>query len=286
MVALAEKFIREANSSKTRTSQNRYGARNPSPTVFLQPKNRGPATKNRILSTKYLDQELSWYYYGYRYYSPELGRFVSTGFRWEGVWPVFPEYVARYAFRKNQPIRVRNHSPSLIISNFRPRFTDDDGTPLGEVECDLSADPDAPIVPDIHNNGCSRTCTEEHEAVHIVHISDCCRRARQAYGASSETMQSVIRAEWILYQNSLSAWSECRAYRVGNACAVRMLGEKKCGCASEEYEKKSREEKACCSDLWNYQQGAEENETHYCDEEGGAEADETECPAVFGSPSP
>jgi len=28
-------------------------------------------------STKYLDQETGWYYYGYRYYSPELGRWLS-----------------------------------------------------------------------------------------------------------------------------------------------------------------------------------------------------------------
>jgi RHS repeat-associated protein len=77
MVALAEKFSREANSSRTRTSQNRYGARNPSPTVSLQPKNRGPARKNRVLSSKYLDDALEWYYYGYRYYSPELGRWPS-----------------------------------------------------------------------------------------------------------------------------------------------------------------------------------------------------------------
>ena len=77
MVALAQKFIREANSSKTRTSQNCYGARNPSPTVFLQRKNRGPALNNRILSQKYLDDSTGWYYYGYRYYSPELGRWVN-----------------------------------------------------------------------------------------------------------------------------------------------------------------------------------------------------------------
>ena len=45
--------------------------------VFLQPKNRGPATKNRLLSQKYLDDTTGWYYYGYRYYSPELGRWPS-----------------------------------------------------------------------------------------------------------------------------------------------------------------------------------------------------------------
>ena len=77
MVALAEKFTREANSSKTRTSQNRHRGNSSSPTVFLQPKNRGPATNNRILSQKYLDDKTSWYYYGFRYYSPELGRWPS-----------------------------------------------------------------------------------------------------------------------------------------------------------------------------------------------------------------
>jgi RHS repeat-associated protein len=77
MVALAEKFSREANSSRTRTSQNRYGSRNPSPTLSLQPKNRGPARKNRVLSSKYLDDTTGWYYYGFRYYDSVLGRWPS-----------------------------------------------------------------------------------------------------------------------------------------------------------------------------------------------------------------
>ena len=77
MVALVEKYTRKANSSKTHTFQNRHRGNSSSPTVFLQAKNRGPATKNRILSTKYLDDSTGWYYYGFRYYSPELGRWLS-----------------------------------------------------------------------------------------------------------------------------------------------------------------------------------------------------------------
>ena len=77
MVALAEKYSREANPQEKRTAQNSRRPKNAYTDFFLQPKNRGPALNNRMLSAKYLDDTLGWYYYGYRYYSPELGRWVN-----------------------------------------------------------------------------------------------------------------------------------------------------------------------------------------------------------------
>ena len=56
MVALADTPIRSSVS----TSKNAY-----------------PRFHDAILSTKYFDDESELAYYGYRYYSPELGRFVS-----------------------------------------------------------------------------------------------------------------------------------------------------------------------------------------------------------------
>ena len=77
MVALAEKYSRETSTQRTRTAQNSYRPKNAYPRNFLQPQNRGPARKNRILSSKYLDDTTDWYYYGYRYYAPKLGRWPS-----------------------------------------------------------------------------------------------------------------------------------------------------------------------------------------------------------------
>jgi RHS repeat-associated protein len=77
MVALAEKFSRETFTPQNRTARNSYRPQNTYRDFFLQPKNRGPAQNNRVLSSKYLDDSLEWYYYGFRYYSPELGRWVS-----------------------------------------------------------------------------------------------------------------------------------------------------------------------------------------------------------------
>jgi RHS repeat-associated protein len=77
MVALADKYSREAYTPQNRTARNLRRPQNAYPRNFLQAQNRGPARENRILSTKYLDEELEWYYYGYRYYSPELGRWPS-----------------------------------------------------------------------------------------------------------------------------------------------------------------------------------------------------------------
>jgi RHS repeat-associated protein len=77
MVALADRFTRETYTPQNRTAHNSYRPKNAYTHFSLQPKNRGPATKNRILSTKYLDDTTGWYYYGFRYYSPELGRWPS-----------------------------------------------------------------------------------------------------------------------------------------------------------------------------------------------------------------
>jgi RHS repeat-associated protein len=77
MVALAEKFSREAYTPQNRTARNSYRPKNAYSRNFLQPKNRGPARKNRVFSSKYLDDSTGWYYYGYRYYLPELGRWPS-----------------------------------------------------------------------------------------------------------------------------------------------------------------------------------------------------------------
>jgi RHS repeat-associated protein len=77
MVALADRFAHEVKPQQSRTARNSYRPQNAYPRNFLQPQNRGPARKNRVLSTKYLDDCLGWYYYGYRYYSPELGRWGS-----------------------------------------------------------------------------------------------------------------------------------------------------------------------------------------------------------------
>jgi RHS repeat-associated protein len=77
MVALSEKFSREAYTPRNRPARNSYRPKNAYRHFFLQAQNRGPALNNRILSTKYLDDTTGWYYYGYRYYSPELGRWLS-----------------------------------------------------------------------------------------------------------------------------------------------------------------------------------------------------------------
>jgi RHS repeat-associated protein len=77
MVALADKFTREAYTPQNRPAQNFYRPKNAYPRNFLQPQTRGPARNNRILSTKYLDESTGLLSYTYRYYSPGLGRWVN-----------------------------------------------------------------------------------------------------------------------------------------------------------------------------------------------------------------
>jgi len=59
-----------------------------------------PRITNAILSTKYFDDELQTYYYGYRYYSPGMGRWISRDPAEEGAGPLL------YGYLFNQPINI------------------------------------------------------------------------------------------------------------------------------------------------------------------------------------
>jgi len=69
-------------------------------------------------STKYLDQETGWYYYGYRYYSPEMGRwtrrdplgdpaFILFLLEIEGDFPE-NDFYSLYCFVRNSPVGNRD----------------------------------------------------------------------------------------------------------------------------------------------------------------------------------
>src|ERR1035437_9271426 len=62
-------------AAESRTAARRFRAFRPG---RMGAKTRiGVPTGRPILSTKYLDKETGLYYYGYRFYSPQLGRWPS-----------------------------------------------------------------------------------------------------------------------------------------------------------------------------------------------------------------
>jgi len=62
------------------------------------PENAYPRLYDAILSTKYFDDESELAYYGYRYYSPELGRWISRD-------PIGEEGgLSLYGFLENDPV--------------------------------------------------------------------------------------------------------------------------------------------------------------------------------------
>jgi len=67
------------------------------------PKNAYPRFHDAILSTKYFDDESELAYFGYRYYSPELGRFVSRDPFVEKGGPNI------FAFVQNDPANYTDH---------------------------------------------------------------------------------------------------------------------------------------------------------------------------------
>ncbi|MBO7654478.1 MAG: hypothetical protein J6U40_06100, partial [Kiritimatiellae bacterium] len=52
-------------------------------------------------STKFYDPDIDMYYYGYRYYSPELRRWASPDPAWEEMFDMEPN---PYAFIRNDPV--------------------------------------------------------------------------------------------------------------------------------------------------------------------------------------
>jgi|GEM_PF-6731600 len=61
------------------------------------PQKAYPRLYDAILSTKYFDDESELAYYGYRYYSPELGRFISRD-------PIGELDISLYSFTQNNVI--------------------------------------------------------------------------------------------------------------------------------------------------------------------------------------
>jgi RHS repeat-associated protein len=144
MVALADKFSRETYTPRNRTARNSRSPQNAYPRNFLHPKNRGPATKNRILSTKYLDDSLEWYYYGFRYYSPELGRWPSRDPIWE------QGGLNLYGFAQNSPL---NYVDTHGLSCVRYWSWEDDMFGPGAHPIDVASGSDIPIDEDLASGG-------------------------------------------------------------------------------------------------------------------------------------
>jgi hypothetical protein len=138
----------------------------------------------------------------------------------------------------------------------------------GETICSF---PDGTPSTTVSNTACSRTCTEEHEAVHAADITPCCSAAGTAFrAATTEAAKKAVRRSFVRWLNANRSFFECRAYGVSVVCANRLIGEKKCG--KPDMAEGDRE---CCTNLAAYRTDKEARRKSNCDAAGDAL---TDCP--------
>ncbi len=98
--------------------------------AFGETKTAGANDNDYKYTGKELDEETDLYYYGARYYSPELGRFVSA----DAVQGKFddPASMNRFAYTKNNPLKYIDPSGNKIEASIANRIVEALNKVLGE----------------------------------------------------------------------------------------------------------------------------------------------------------
>jgi len=117
----------------------------------------GVPTGRPILSTKYLDKETGLYYYGYRYYSPTLGRWLSRD-------PIGEEHFVK-SFVEGRPWRERRR---ILAHSYFPLYAFLLNYPLNAVDYLGLDNPGCDIPPPFKYytdlNPCFLKCCAKHDA--------------------------------------------------------------------------------------------------------------------------
>lgn len=176
-------------------------------------------------------------YYGFRFYSPETGRWPSRDPMEEKA------DLNLYLFAKNDSFNqidlLGQFSCSIkVIPDIPPKQTNIN-------YWDFINNIDAPIRIVIHNGLCTLPCTLMHEMQHCNDRSDCYRRVSRAYHKAWRIQKKMEISDWWRdYINKSEAWSECRAYDKSVKCARNLILHGACKCIAEDYLKKAEEAKA------------------------------------------
>jgi RHS repeat-associated protein len=199
-------------------------------------------------STKYLDAETDMYYYGYRFYSPGLGRFISRD-------PDL-EFGALNLYQFMLPSQAT--TPGLDLVEVVENAVN------GSSKCGLSKPVNDPYIVNIYNTKCTKPCTQQHENQHASDRISCCKKARAAYQAKGASKSDVVK-KWNKFLKDSKPWSECRAYGKSVSCAEGLWKSKKCDCPDPK-------DKQCCSDIKSYKSSAESQKKKYCGMSGSGTA--------------
>jgi len=173
----------------------------------------GVPTGKAILSTKYLDKETGLYYYGYRYYCPEIGHWASrdpieeNGFR--------TSTGRRYPLRQVNYYSFARNSPACFIDLLG--LVKAQSTPDGHVHCNAECKKEI--------TGCdawpigSRLCCIEHEAVHLGQLTDA--RSSFCKGTKDCCPDKNSDANGADLPGTTEAQTECPAYKASLDCCMK-----------------------------------------------------------------
>jgi hypothetical protein len=80
----------------------------------------------------------------------------------------------------------------------------------------------------IDNTGCTKPCTEQHEAQHVSDYTNwgCCKKLHERKDSADFTSHKAAYARW---SDTVRPISECRAYKVDVKCATKKTAELQCG---------------------------------------------------------
>ena len=171
-------------------------------------------------STKYLDSETGLYYYGLRFYQPEMGRWTSrdpirdVGF--DGEWE-FTENLSKW-FGEGLYTMLGNDAITLTDYLGLKDIT------VGKTQCDSSCNLVPWTKPGLNNN--LKKCVEVHEKLHIKQCGETgcnfCKKLPNNCGCSSGEGSFMPDSAWggTKYDNDTKG--ECPAYRAQYDCLCAM----------------------------------------------------------------
>jgi hypothetical protein len=180
---------------------------------------------------------------GYRYYSAELGRWVSLGVsQISSARKALRDIGSLYGFR------------SILEKSSR----EDDWN--GSWMCGLDSPIDATgIIANKNPSPCMKPCTQKHEEQHESDYIYCCRKARKAYQAAGAD-KDKIEKQYDEYMDKIRPFGECKAYQVSVDCAAGIIDGDKCKCPSKP------ENSDCCSAGEKYKDGVTKQRDKFCGE--------------------
>ncbi|MCP4347822.1 MAG: RHS repeat-associated core domain-containing protein, partial [Desulfobacterales bacterium] len=169
-------------------------------------------------STKYFDAETGFLYYGFRFYSAELGRWINRDPMGEigGL--------NLYLYVLNSPVNFIDFLNNLIqtdnngFSMYTPdiMFAVERNAGSGSAECDETTGEMKKSV----DEACAGNCVERHENIHVMNSKSCCKGY---YNCIKKLGKDGCKRAFSIWWYDNNDWDECKAHTDTAICYYTLL---------------------------------------------------------------